>query len=75
MPLYDFSQDFYPSYSAPLPTCLFDDDDDMQEASPVQTYVYGRDKSHPISKSSPRSISKKQQGEESLHKPNARSHC
>ena len=82
MPLYDFSQDFYPSYSAPLPTCLFDDDDDdddMAEASvdsAIPTYVYGRDKSHPISKSSLRSISKNNKAKNRLinptHTPNAR---
>jgi hypothetical protein len=55
MPLYDFSQDFYPTYPVQLPTSHFDDDEDMSEAgindhptSPIPTYVYGPDKSHPI---------------------------
>ena len=55
MPLYDFSQDFYPTYSVQLPASHFDDDEDMSEAgindhptSLIPTYVYGPDKSHPI---------------------------
>lgn len=55
MPLYDFSQDFYPTYSVPLSASHFDDDEDMLEGSitdhptsPIPTYVYGPDKSHPI---------------------------
>ena len=56
MPLYDFSQDFYPTYPVQLPASHFDDDEDMPEAgindhhptSPIPTYVYGLDKSHPI---------------------------
>ena len=59
MPLYDFSQDFYPHYSVQLPTSHFDDDDDDDEdmsdtsvtahpTSPIPTYVYGPDKTHPI---------------------------
>ena len=55
MPLYDFSQDFYPAYSVQLPAPHFDDDEDMPEASmtghppsPIPTYVYGPDKSQPI---------------------------
>ncbi|KAF8813099.1 hypothetical protein BYT27DRAFT_6391443 [Phlegmacium glaucopus] len=59
MPLYDFSQDFYPTYSVQLPASNFDDEDedeDMLDAtnaadhptSPIPTYVYGPDKSHPI---------------------------
>ena len=55
MPLYDFSQDFYPTYPVQLPASHFDDEEDMSEAgindhptSPIPTYVYGLDKSHPI---------------------------
>ena len=55
MPLYDFSQDFYPTYSVQLPASHFDDDEDMPETgindqptSLIPTYVYGLDKSHPI---------------------------
>ena len=55
MPLYDFSQDFYPTYPVQLPASHFDDEEDMSEAgfndhptSLIPTYVYGLDKSHPI---------------------------
>ena len=55
MPLYDFSQDFYPTYPVQLPASHFDDEEDMSEAgvndlstSLIPTYVYGPDKSHPI---------------------------
>lgn len=55
MPLYDFSQDFYPTYPVQLPASPFDDEEDMSEAgltdhptSPIPTYVYGPDKTHPI---------------------------
>jgi len=91
MPLYDFSQDFYPAYSAQLPTCLFDDDDDdddMLEASlttsPDPIYVYGRGKSHVISKfrrgdtldGALRSISKNNKAKNRhinpMHTPNSR---
>ena len=57
MPLYDFSQDFYPTYSIQPSASHFDvdDDEDMSEVgindhptSLIPTYVYGPDKSHPI---------------------------
>lgn len=57
MPLYDFSQDFYPTYSVQLAASQFndDDDEDMSDAgiaahptSAIPTYVYGPDKSQPI---------------------------
>ena len=55
MSLYDFSQDFYPTYPVQLPASDFDDEGDMSEAgfndhptSLIPTYVYGPDKSYPI---------------------------
>ena len=57
MPLCDFSQDFYPTYSVQLPSHFDDDEEeDMSDTpsatdhptSPIPTYVYGPDKSHPI---------------------------
>lgn len=57
MSLYDFSQDFYPTYSVQPPAPHFDDDEDEDMSdvsvnghptSPIPTYVYGPDKSHPI---------------------------
>jgi len=58
MPLYDFSQDFYPTYSVQLAGSHFNDDDDDEEmsdagiaahpTSAIPTYVYGLDKSQPI---------------------------
>jgi hypothetical protein len=32
MPLYDFSQDFYPTYPVQLPASHFNDDENMSEA-------------------------------------------
>jgi hypothetical protein len=47
MPLYDFSQDFYPTYPVQLPASHFNDDEYMSEAgindyptSLIPTYVY-----------------------------------
>lgn len=57
IPLYDFSQDFYPSYSVQLPASHFDDDDDegisdacasTPTTSPIPTSVYGPDNCHSI---------------------------